>query len=164
MNSSFKYYFVKFCQLNSHRLMACLQLRQDVFMLEQNSLYRDLDGLDQTAWHYIIEENNQPIAYARLIPPHVPANNNVSTIQDHDVHIGRVVIAERYRGKGIARKLMNDLIAESRNLFPNNAIAISAQAHLTGFYESLGFECVGEIYDDGGVDHIDMINTTDSLL
>lgn len=155
MASSLKKYFVKFCQLDSYQLMACLQLRQDVFMIEQNSLYRDLDGFDEVSWHYILQEKEKTIAYARLIPPQAYEN-----VAEADVHLGRLVVAKEYRGTGLARKIMEDLIEQSCSLFPNRRIAISAQAHLTGFYESLGFVCEGELYDDGGVDHIDMIKTT----
>ncbi|GGA79943.1 GNAT family acetyltransferase [Neiella marina] len=119
-------------------------------MIEQNSLYRDLDGLDSQCWHYVLESDAKPIAYARLIPPQ----------PDHMVvHLGRLAISESHRGKGLGRAIMLDLLAECDNLYPRLDIAISAQAHLRPFYRSLGFECVGEIYDDGGVDHIDMVKT-----
>ncbi|MBD1390244.1 GNAT family N-acetyltransferase [Neiella sp. HB171785] len=119
-------------------------------MIEQNSLYRDLDGLDNQCWHYVLEDERQPIAYARLIPPY----------GDHQVvHLGRLVIHKDYRGQGLGRDIMVDLLAECDALFPQLDVAISAQAHLREFYRSLGFECVGEMYDDGGIDHVDMVKT-----
>ncbi|MCM2679215.1 GNAT family N-acetyltransferase [Echinimonas agarilytica] len=119
-------------------------------MIEQNSLYRDLDGYDENAWHLMLFDQQALIGYARLVPPERPGDV---------VKLGRLVVAKNYRKQGVAQQMMKTLIQFSSKDFPNSDITLSAQIHLTEFYSGLGFKVRGESYDDGGIEHVDMFKT-----
>ena len=137
----------KFHELNLDELYAILQLRSNVFIVEQTCIYNDVDGKDQLTWHLLGKEDDKLIAYTRILPPGI-----VYT----DPAIGRVVIAPSKRSAGLGRELMNLSIQHCEKLFGNTSITVSAQAYLKNFYESLGFFAVGEEYLDDGIPHIEM--------
>ncbi|WP_409439408.1 GNAT family N-acetyltransferase [Psychromonas sp. GE-S-Ul-11] len=141
--------FQLFSELSAQRLYQILKLRQDVFVLEQTCLYADLDELDQQSAHIslINEEDDSLLAYCRVLPAGV--------IYD-DVAIGRVVVNQQARNKGIAKKLMEKTITFIETEMQASAITISAQSHLQRFYESLGFLVISEPYDEDGIEHITM--------
>jgi ElaA protein len=125
-----------------------LALRQAVFMVEQNIPVLDADGEDANALHLCGRGADGLLAYARIFPPD----------EENDcVRIGRVVVAAAARGQGLGRELMAQALDCARDLAPQSPVLISAQAHLVGFYEDLGFSIDGEIYDDHGVPHVDMM-------
>jgi ElaA protein len=125
-----------------------LQLRQDVFLLEQRCFYRDADGLDLRAWHGLgTAPSGELVAYARLLPP-TPAHDEPS--------IGRVVVTPSWRAKGVGRELMKTALEASAAQFPGRAVQVSAQAHLERFYAGLGFVRSSPIYDDAGIPHCTM--------
>ncbi|KLT73496.1 hypothetical protein PL75_02720 [Neisseria arctica] len=135
-----------FYELGIHELYAILALRSRVFVVEQECPYQDPDGeKDFQALHLLIQDGQQLAAYARILPPSqgIPA-------------IGRVVTAPEYRGKGMARNLMQQAIAVCRNRWPQTAIAIQAQSYLIDFYKSLGFTPVSIEYLEDGIPHVDM--------
>ncbi|MDN2662063.1 GNAT family N-acetyltransferase [Psychromonas sp. 14N.309.X.WAT.B.A12] len=141
--------FQLFSELSAQRLYQILKLRQDVFVLEQTCLYADLDELDQQSAHIslINEEDDSLLAYCRVLPAGV--------IYD-DVAIGRVVVNQQARNKGIAKKLIEKTITFIETEMQASAITISAQSHLQRFYESLGFLVISEPYDEDGIEHITM--------
>lgn len=138
----------KFEDLSPYELYAILRLRTEVFVVEQNCVFQDMDNKDQPAYHLMCWENNTLIAYTRLIPPHLSYN---------EPSIGRVVTSASARGGGIGRKLMEKSIEEIVRLYGKTPIKLGAQLYLKKFYESLGFIQSGDIYDEDGIDHIEMI-------
>ena len=125
-----------------------MQLRQQVFVVEQNCLYLDADGHDPVCIHGLGFRSRQLVAYARILP----AGRTYETAA-----IGRVVTAPATRGSGLGRMLMNEAIGECTSRYPTEPISIGAQLHLRAFYETLGFIATGEPYDEDGIMHIDMV-------
>jgi len=141
----------RFDALTPRALYALLVLRSQVFVLEQHCVYLDPDGLDTEVWHlqgHSAEGGLQ--AYARLVPPLSKGPQQTAPM------IGRVVTAPSARGAGQGRALMQEAIAACQRLWPGQAIDINAQAHLQGFYASLGFVVSSAPYDEDGISHIDM--------
>ena len=143
-----------FDDLDVHLLYAIMALRQRVFVVEQTCWYLDADGRDQQAIHVVGSRDGQPVAYTRVLPRGVGYPDYAS--------IGRVVTAADVRGSGVGRPLMRESIRVLFERFGRQAIKISAQAHLQGFYRSLGFEGVGEAYDEDGISHRAMILLPDA--
>lgn len=137
----------KFDELTTAELYGILQLRSEVFIVEQNCVYPDPDGKDPQAWHLIGTEENILVAYTRILGP---------GIVYPDPAIGRVVIAPSKRGSGLGRELMERSIEQCEQLFGKNSITLSAQVYLKKFYESLGFIGIGDEYLDDGIPHIKM--------
>lgn len=143
----------KFDDLAPHELYAILRLRSEVFVVEQNCVFQDMDNKDQLCYHLmgwqnVPDQSPKLIAYTRLVPPGV----------SYDFpSIGRVVTSPATRGSGMGKLLMEKSIEELENLFGKRPIKIGAQLYLKAFYESLGFEQRGDIYDEDGIDHIEMI-------
>lgn len=139
-----------FEELTPYEMYALLQLRAEVFVVEQNCVYQDLDNKDQEAFHVLgINENGELMAYTRILPPGVSFPGFVS--------IGRVVNHLKVRGKGTGEALMEFSIKSCKLLFPGIPIKISAQTYLLKFYNDLGFKEVGEGYFEDGIPHIAMI-------
>ena len=137
----------RFDELTLDELYNILQLRNEVFIVEQNCVYKDLDGKDRSAWHLMAVENDRPVAYTRILPPGVSYN---------DPAIGRVVTSSLKRRSGLGRELMKRSIEACRIFFGKTSITLSAQVYLQSFYESFGFMPVGEEYLDDGIPHIKM--------
>ena len=126
-----------------------LRLRQDVFILEQRSLYADIDGRDRDAWHLLGRSNEGRLAaYLRVFPAIDPAAGTT---------MGRFVVARWARGNGLAREMMARCLHWVADHTPAAPIRISAQRYLEGFYGDFGFTVIGRPYDDAGVLHVDMI-------
>ncbi|WP_084637515.1 GNAT family N-acetyltransferase [Paludibacterium yongneupense] len=138
--------FAEFTPLGLYRM---LQLRDQVFVLEQQSLYGDVDGLDPEALHVCGNDEHGCLqAYARLLAPGVKYPDAVA--------VGRVVIAAAHRGRGRGRELMLRVLDEAARHYPGVAQKLSAQCTAMAFYQSLGFVTCSDVYDDGGIDHVDM--------
>ena len=136
-------------ELDKSELYQLLQLRAQIFVVEQECAYQDLDGQDPEALHLLASDEHQTlVAYARLYETQIDTKDYVA--------IGRVCTAETYRGQGISRQLMQQAISyiESNQKKP---ITLSAQAYLEQFYQSLGFATVSEPYLEDGIPHIRMI-------
>ncbi|PXF64663.1 GNAT family N-acetyltransferase [Kangiella spongicola] len=136
-------------ELEKSELYQLLQLRAQIFVVEQECAYQDLDGQDPEALHLLASDEHQTlVAYARLYETQIDTKDYVA--------IGRVCTAEAYRGQGISRQLMQQAISyiESNQKKP---ITVSAQAYLEQFYQSLGFATVSEPYLEDGIPHIRMI-------
>ena len=137
-----------FRELNSSELYKILQLRSQVFVVEQNCIYQDLDDKDLHSLHVICYYRNEMIAYARCCPPDLSYENASS--------IGRVVMSTAYRGKKRAYALMNKCIETCRKKYPDKSVIISAQLYLQKFYENCGFQIISEVYDEDRIPHIKM--------
>jgi ElaA protein len=130
-------------------LYEVMALRQAVFVLEQNCPYLDADGKDLKSHHLLCSDNNELVAYARLLPEGVSYDGYVS--------IGRVLSARGVRGSGIGRLLVQEAIRQSGRLFGPVPIKISAQSYLLTFYASFGFEPIGEEYMEDDIPHTAML-------
>ncbi len=141
----------KFDEITSRELYAILQLRSEVFVVEQNCVYQDMDGKDLKAWHlmgYDPEKHGEKLlAHTRLLP---------KGISYAEASIGRVVSSPSVRGQGIGRELMEKSIASIYTLYGKGPIRIGAQLYLKSFYASLGFIPEGEIYLEDNIPHIIM--------
>ena len=139
---------VPFDQLGTAELYRILQLRQAVFVVEQDCAYQDLDGIDPASWHLGCWEGPELLAYTRLVPPGVSYP---------EPSIGRVLTAARVRRSGLGRELMQRSLDEAERLFGRVALQIGAQKYLRGFYEGFGFEVVGPEYLEDGIPHLHMV-------
>ena len=147
---SLKFSCKEFTSLSLQELYAIMQLRQEVFVVEQECLYVDADGKDPQAWHLIgRNERDKIVAYVRILPKGI-------TYADY-VSIGRVVTHQSIRGLGAGRILVEKAIENLERIFGAVSIKLSAQAYLLAFYQSLGFESVGPNYLEDGIPHIAMI-------
>lgn len=144
------WYLSRLKNLSGPEVYDILALRQKVFMIEQAIPVLDADGRDAEAWHLCGRGEAGLSAYARIFVPETG---------DGAVKVGRVVVAETARGSGLGRALMEQALRCAAELAPGAPVKVSAQAHLTDFYESLGFSIDGHIYDDHGVAHVDMVRT-----
>lgn len=136
-----------FDQLSPVELYAVLRLRSEVFVVEQNCVFLDMDDKDQQCWHVSGYENGKLVAYTRLVPP---------GISYPEPSIGRVVTTPTMRGSGIGRILMQYSIEKIFSIFGKQCIKIGAQLYLKKFYESLGFSVSGPVYLEDGIDHVEM--------
>lgn len=137
-----------FEELSKDELYALAKLRQDVFIIEQNSIYTDLDDCDQTAIHYLdFEPSGKLTVYARYRQGQCL----------NEVKIERVVLDKSVRGKGQGKGLINLMLNDILTHFPEANILLSSQLEVSQFYSSLGFATQGEPYDDGGILHIQMV-------
>ncbi|MFL5789160.1 MAG: GNAT family N-acetyltransferase [Flavisolibacter sp.] len=143
----------KFDQLTPYQLYAILQLRNEVFVVEQNCVFQDADNKDQDCYHLMGFNDHKLIAYTRIVPP--------SVIYE-EPSIGRVVTSPSVRRKGAGKILMQQSINELYNLFGISEIKIGAQLYLKKFYQFFGFEQTGEIYLEDGIKHIHMIKCATS--
>ncbi len=142
-------YIIKpFFQLTPYELYSILQLRNEVFAVEQNCVYPDMDDKDQLAYHLMGQSDNKLLAYTRLIPPGISYN---------EPSIGRVVTSPSIRRSGEGRILMEKSIEWLREKFPGQPIHIGAQLYLRNFYSSLGFLICSDIYLEDGIEHIEML-------
>lgn len=135
--------------LGMQQLYAILQLRAEVFVVEQKCIYQDLDGqdLDGDTRHLMAWEEDRLVAYLRLLDPQ---------LQGGDVVIGRVIIAPQVRGTGLGHELMAQALKQVEKNWPDTPVYLSAQAHLQGFYGHYGFTVAGEEYLEDGIPHIGM--------
>ncbi|RYY60831.1 MAG: GNAT family N-acetyltransferase [Chitinophagaceae bacterium] len=139
----------RFDELTPFELYEILMLRSEVFVVEQDCVFLDMDGQkDFLSHHFMGRANGALVAYTRLVPP---------GIAYEEPSIGRVVTSPKARGTGIGRQLMLLSIEQVFLLFGKQPIHIGAQLYLKKFYESFGFVQAGDIYDEDGIDHIGMI-------
>ncbi len=136
-----------FIELTNEELYKILQLRIEVFVVEQNCVFQDCDDKDQQSYHYMGWQGDKLVAYTRLMPPGIAYANS---------SIGRVVTSSLVRGNKIGRELMKRSINKMIKLFGKVSITIGAQLYLKNFYESFGFIKTGDIYLEDGIEHIKM--------
>ena len=138
----------KFSELTSNELYEILQLRSEVFVVEQNCVYQDIDFKDQKALHVFGQKNDKIIAYTRIFKP-----------GDYfkEASIGRVVVAINERKHGYGQIIMSYSIQAVHSFFNEKVIKISAQKYLKEFYQSHDFIQVGEEYLEDDIPHIGMV-------
>ena len=145
-----EYTCIPFNKLTINELYDIMVLRQEIFVVEQNCPFLDADGKDQAAWHLLARDTEgRLVAYTRLLPKGVSYDEYAS--------IGRVANAQKIRGTGVGKVLMQKSIEWMAQLFPNEPVKIGAQTYLLTFYSSLGFVSTGEEYLEDGIPHTIMI-------
>jgi len=150
MNTSLRFECYEFDQLSLRQLYRVMQLRQEVFVVEQDCPYLDCDDKDLESYHiYGVDSSDKIEAYTRLVPPGISYEGYSS--------IGRVVTSEAIRRQGQGVPLMQASINKCIELWPNHDIKISAQVYIRKFYESLGFAATGEEYLEDGIPHLAMV-------
>lgn len=137
-----------FIELTIDELHDLLQLRSQVFVVEQDCVYQDIDGKDRKALHVIGKLNGKVVAYTRCFAP---------GIYFDEAAIGRVVVYEDYRKDGFGHEIMRASIVAIENHFSTTTIALSAQTYLMRFYRQHGFVETGNEYLEDGIPHIQMI-------
>lgn len=137
----------KFSELTSLELYEILRLRSEVFVVEQDCVYQDLDNLDQDAYHVYLHEEGKIVAYLRVIDKDKRLD---------EVSLGRVISLERRKGYGTT--LMQVGLRVAKEKFGATRVKIGAQAYAKPFYENVGFKQISGEYMEDGIPHIYMIN------
>ncbi len=142
---TFKAY--NFLDLTIQQLYDILQLRSEVFVVEQDCVYQDIDGYDQLATHILAYDEKILVAYARILPPKTYFT---------ELSIGRIIVKENYRSQALGHDLMNFCLDFISSQFDSQTIKLSAQEHLKSFYEHHGFQQQGHGYLEDGIPHVAM--------
>ncbi|GAC1525759.1 MAG: GNAT family N-acetyltransferase [Sediminibacterium sp.] len=145
---NYQWYYKSFEALVPSELYAIMQLRNEVFVVEQQCIYQDADNKDPHCHHLLAWDNDRLAAYARLLP---------EGLAFEEISIGRVVSSPTCRGTGAGKILMTKAILACGELFGHGPIRIGAQLYLTKFYESFGFKQTGGVYLEDGIRHIEML-------
>ena len=137
-----------FSDLTNTELYAILRLRQEVFVVEQRSIYIDLDGRDLQARHMSCWEGDALIAYQRLLAPGLVYPESA---------MGRIVVCPRARGDRLGRELVQRGLEHNLSRWPQHDVRINAQAYLETFYRDLGFVVDSDEYEEDGIPHLQML-------
>ncbi len=149
MMATIKWQCANFDEFSGRQIYAILQARSQVFSVEQNCIYQDMDDRDFAALHIVAWAADDKVsAYLRLLPPltYYP-----------EPSFGRVLTCSDFRGQGMGRRLMLKGLERAHELYPTQAIRINAQSYLLEFYQSFGFKAVSEQYMEDGIPHIEML-------
>ena len=139
-----------FEEMTNEELYACMQMRQTVFVVEQECAYLDADGLDHKAFHVLGEDEKGELqAYARIFEK--------GEFYEDYVAIGRICTSTSVRGKGYGKDLVEFCLLRCEDLFEHVPIKVSAQKYLEVFYHDFGFRRIGEEYLEDGLPHIAMV-------
>jgi ElaA protein len=140
----------RFGELSVVELQNILMARQQVFSLEQNCVYLDVDGVDEHSHHLAAWSgaHQVPLAYARVVAPGV---------KYAEPSMGRVITTAAARGTGLGRELVRRVLAHTAQVYPGQGVRISAQSRLERFYAEVGFRAVGEPYLEDGIPHTEML-------
>ncbi|POY44440.1 GNAT family N-acetyltransferase [Avibacterium gallinarum] len=133
-----------FAELSTAELFAIYQVRTAVFVVEQQCAYQEVDHWDQSAVHFWQEFDGKICAYCRIIP------------QTDCIHIGRVLVAQQARGKGLAKELVQQALAYCQQHWATEPVLIQAQTYLQNFYRTFGFQPTSAEYLEDGIPHLDM--------
>jgi len=136
----------KFEELDVNELYEIMQARAEVFVVEQECAYQDLDGVDKEAYHVYLRENGELVAYLRVLDKGKRLD---------EVSVGRVISLKR--GLGLGKRLMRAGLQVAKEKFGATIVKVGAQVQAKGFYESVGFRQVSGEYDEDGIPHIYMI-------
>ncbi len=143
-----KFEFKHFSELSIDDLYDILQLRAEIFVVEQDCVYNDIDNLDKDAIHQFLRKNDEVVAYSRLLKPGT---------RFPDYSIGRVVVKQSERGTGLGMLMMEEAKDYILKNWNPTKIKISAQKYLQKFYEDLRFKVVTEEYLEDGIPHVGML-------
>ncbi|AXX92883.1 GNAT family N-acetyltransferase [Malaciobacter molluscorum LMG 25693] len=135
----------KFNELSNIELYEILRLRIEVFVVEQNCIYNDIDGIDIDSYHLLIKDNSKIVAYLRVYQK-----------SQNEVSFGRVLVSNSNRGKGYAKKIIEEVLVFIEKTYKNKTIVIEAQTYLQNFYECFGFVIFSEEFLEDGIPHIMM--------
>ncbi|WP_313386999.1 GNAT family N-acetyltransferase [Chishuiella sp.] len=141
--------YKEFNDLTLQELYKIIQLRNQVFVVEQNCVYQDCDNKDFVSGHLWATVEDDIVAYSRIVPKGISYKEEPS--------IGRVISNNKYRGQGFGKQLLLNSIQVIENNFQSTGIRISAQLYLKSFYESFGFQQVSEEYLEDDIPHIEML-------
>lgn len=142
------WHIASFNELGNDELYEALKLRQEVFAVEQDCVYQDVDGLDQQAIHIACWDQDTLLAYQRCLPP---------GLQEAESTLGRIVVAPAARGRDLGRELVRRGINHNLQRWPGADIRIHAQAHLEKFYRELGFVSDSAPYLLDSIPHLEML-------
>lgn len=137
-------YVKSFDMLSKEELFNIMFERINIFVVEQQCAYQEIDSIDKQALHVFYQEGSTIVAYTRIYE------------QNDNVHFGRVLVNPQYRGQGLGRQIVSQTIQEITTRYPQHVIKIAGQTYLTTFYTSFGFQIVSEEYLEDGLPHYDM--------
>lgn len=137
-----------FDELTNHELYDILKLRAEVFVVEQNCPYQDLDDKDKSAYHLFLKDDGDVVAVLRILPENVAYNETA---------IGRLIVKKSHRKRGIAKLIMENAIGFVIDELKKDKIRLSGQAYLTDFYIDLGFKKVSDMYLEDGIEHFEFL-------
>ena len=143
-----------FNELTINELYDILWVRSEVFAVEQQCAYLEVDGKDKDAYHIFCVDNDKIIACARILPKGVSYD---------EASIGRLLVHRDYRKDGLGRELLRRTIKFMEEELNEHEIRIGAQAYLLNFYKSEGFIQMSDVYDDDGIPHIEMLYKNNGL-
>lgn len=138
----------RFADFDALTLFQYLRLRQDVFVVEQQCAYPDIDELDLVSSHLLGWDGERIAACLRLVPP---------GLKFAEPSLGRVITAGFARGTGVGHVLVEQGLMGASEQYPGLANRIGAQAHLQAYYGRHGFVTVSDQYDEDGIAHVDML-------
>ncbi|MFI3210179.1 MAG: GNAT family N-acetyltransferase [Peptostreptococcaceae bacterium] len=138
----------KFDELNTKELYEILSLRNEVFVVEQNCPYQDIDSIDFNSYHIFLEKDDQIVSYLRIMDKEV---------NGFFVSIGRVLVKENFRKNNIANEMIKFAMNFIFDEMNESSIKLSAQTYLLDFYKNHGFIEISSVYKEDGIDHIDMV-------
>jgi ElaA protein len=138
-----------FDDMTNVEVYEMLAARSAVFVMEQNCLYGDIDGLDLAAWHLLAYGSDAPGAklagYLRVLLPDA---------EEADIRIGRVLTTADFRGLGLGKAMLERTLSHIDAQWPGTPIRLHAQAHLQAFYGAYGFEPISEVHEEDGIPHV----------
>jgi ElaA protein len=138
--------------LTPDTLYAFLRLRSEIFVVEQNCVFPEMDGIDPLCEHLCgYDQQGALLAYLRLVPPQVKAPQPA---------LGRLVVAQSARGSGLGRLAIHEGLRHCAARYPEQDIFLSAQRHLENFYASMGFKTCSEPYLEDDIWHVNMLRTS----
>ena len=143
-----KWEIKKFDELTLKQLYEITRSRCEVFIQEQKIVCEEeLDGLDEKCIHVFLEEDEIVVAYCRIVPKGINYEN---------ISIGRVLVLEGFRRKGIAQEMLKVTVEYIKSNFQDNKIVLSSQLYAKVLYESVGFIVASDIYEEAGIPHVKM--------
>ena len=137
----------KFSDLTLNELYGIMKLRVDIFVVEQNCPYGELDNKDMESIHIFYRENDEIIAYLRIIPKFLSYDS---------VSMGRICVKQEFRSRKLGREIVKDAINYIEKDMEEYIITIGAQEYLKDFYASFDFKPISDVYDEDGIKHLDM--------
>ncbi|WP_085594168.1 GNAT family N-acetyltransferase [Thalassospira sp. MCCC 1A01428] len=143
----------RFDDLELRQLHDLLMLRQQIFIIEQNCIFPEIDGLDPLSFHVLGQIDEKVVAATRIVPAGIDPHHSA---QGSDPAIGRVVAASALRGQGVGRAIMMQSIQACEKHFSGLGVFLNGQQHLERFYQGLGFVTEGDPFDEDGIPHISM--------